>query len=553
MASLAPITGTLGLKRAAHLLRRATFGFTKSEMDDFAGKTISQAVDDLMQFPAIPTAPADGATGTTWNANGSIVASKGKITSWWLHQILDPDRNSTAFFKLTFLLHTCLTISLKEMIDNTSWYYHLRLLMTYAGGSYKTLVTKMTLDPAMGKFLDTGINVVGHANENYGRELLELFTVGKGPQVGPGNYTNYTEDDIREAAKVLTGFKTNTEWDNTTHYDPDTNFPRLKIKTSLHDSTDKQFSSIFGNRTITGTSTESGMLDELDQLVDMIFDQESLDMFIMKKVYRYYVSYIITPEIENDIIVPMAQTFRANNFEFRPVLTQLFNSAHFYDEDDSTVGDEIIGGMIKSPLELYLQTLKYFQAFVPDPNVDLLGLQEWLYNQVETHLTVMGMEIFSPPSVAGYEPMYQEPDYNRYWINASSLPQRYHYVYSRILNEENMSPVPYGNFNMLDFVEDPANIPPFNGGDSQGTPGPHEGPRIAEHLVRTLLEYLLPVMPDASRVEYFLNEALLDYMSFMTWEGEWDDYRASGNDSMVRPQLNRLFKAIIQSPEYQLG
>ena len=553
MASLAPITGTLGLKRAAHLLRRATFGFTKSDVEDLASKTVSKAVSDLMVFPTIPAAPVDGATGDTWKTSGVMAASKGKITAWWLYQILDPDRTSTAFYKLTFLLHTCLTISLKEMIDNTSWYYHLRLLMEYSGGSYKDLVKKMTLDPAMGKFLDTAINVVGHANENYGRELLELFTVGKGPQVGPGNYTNYTEEDIRQAAKVLTGFKTNTEWKNSDHFDPDTGFPRLKIKPNLHDTSDKTFSAVFKNKVIVGTSTEEGMLDEMDQLIEMIFGQEALDIFIVKKIYRYYVSYIITPEIESDIIIPLAKTFRQNNFEFRPVLTQLFNSQHFYDEDDSTTGDEIIGGMIKSPLELYLQTLKYFQAFMPDPSVDLLGLQEWFHNQVETHLTVMGMEIFSPPSVAGYEPMYQEPDYNRYWINASSLPQRYHYIYTRILNENNMEPVPYGNFNMLDFVEDPANIPPYNGTDQLGTPGPHEGARIATHLVETLLTYLMPVELDEDRKKYFIEEVLLDNISMMNWQFEWDDYRSSGDDSMVRPQLNKLFKAIVQSPEYQLG
>ena len=418
MASLAPITGTLGLKRAAHLLRRATFGSTKSEIDDFAGKTVSQAVSDLMLFPSIPDAPPNINSGITWNNNGTLAATKGEVTSWWLYQILDPAQSPTAFFKLTFLLHTCLTISLKEMIDNTSWYYHLRLLMTYAGGSYKTLTTKMTLDPAMGNFLDTAINVVGHANENYGRELLELFTVGKGPQLGPGNYTNYTEDDIREAAKVLTGFKTMNDWDNPSHRDPDTNFPRLQITPSLHDTSDKQFSSIFNNKIIAGTNTVSGMLDELSQLIDIIFEKEALELFIIRKVYRYYVSYIITPEIENDIIQPLAQTFRDNNFEFRPVLTQLFNSAHFYDEDDATQGDETLGGMIKSPLELYLQTLKFFQAYIPDPDLDLSGLHDWLYNKVQRHILQMGLEVFSPPSVAGYEPMYQEPDYNRYWINA---------------------------------------------------------------------------------------------------------------------------------------
>ena len=116
-----------------------------------------------------------------------------------------------------------------------------------------------------------------------------------------------------------------------------------------------------------------------------------------------------------------------------------------------------------------------------------------------------------------------------------------------------MEPIPYGNFNMLDFVEDPANIPPYDGNDLLGNPGPHEGARISEHLVKTLLDYLLPVELDQDRIDYFLDEVLLDNISMMSWQFEWDDYRASGDDSAIRPQLNKLYKAIIQSPEYQLG
>lgn len=553
MASLAPISGNLGADRASHLLRRATFGATRAEIESLATQSPAQAIGGLLTFPSIPAAPEDGNSGKTWDSKGKLLTGRPEINAWWLHQAIDPTKPKTAFFKLTFFLHTSATVSHKSNILATMWYYHLRLLMIHTDKSYKTLIRKMSVDNAMGEYLNIASNVAGHPNENYARELLELFTVGKGPQVGAGDYTNYTEDDIREAARILTGIQINKDWDNAALFDPNTSMPIMQPDPSKHDSGKKQFSYAFQDKIINGSSNASGMLNELDELIDMIFDSEAVSIFIIRKLYRYYVHYNITAEIEDDIIKPLASTFRNSGYLFKPVLEQLFMSEHFYDEDDQEKGDEIIGGLIKSPLELMLHSLIYFQAYIPDPSVDLDGLQSWLSILVQNKIRPMGMEVFAPSSVAGYEPMYQEPDFNRYWINASTLPYRYDYVYSEIVNHQHKSPLPYGKFNIIDFVEDPTNIPVFTGKDALGTQGPHEGARIASHLVSELVKYLLPTDLEPDRMSYFLNDLLLGQISEINWAFEWDNYKATGNEEMVRNQLEILVKGILQSPEFQLG
>ncbi|GAB4422692.1 MAG: hypothetical protein OHK0039_38870 [Bacteroidia bacterium] len=551
MASLTPITGSLGTARALHLVRRATFGASRAEIDAIATKTAAQAVAELLSSFAIPPAPLNTSTGITWRSTGEISATLPQINSWWLYLLMDPNRPPTAFHKITVFLHTCVTVNYETVADPTMWFYHLLLLMQHVDKSYKDLVRRVSVDNGMGVFLNLEQNVVGHPNENYARELLELFTVGKGPQIGPGNYTNYTEDDIREAARLLTGFRLNRDYNNASKRDPVTNQPLMQPSTSRHDSGNKQFSAAFQNRVIQGRSTAAGMLEEMDELIDMIFDQEAVSRFIMRKLYRYFVNYRITPEVETDIITPLAEEFRSNGYMLLPVLGILLQSEHFYDEDSSMTGDETIGALIKNPLELWMQTMRLFECYIPDMNTQRSAIYGWLHPW-QYYLFELGMDVFGPPSVAGYEPMYQEPDFNRYWLTATTLPLRYNYMYGRVLNANNTNPIPFGRFNMLDFVQNPENLPPYPGPDPMGNPGPHEGARIADYLVRTLVQYMFPITPDEDRIDYF-KTILLDGLSPINWMFEWDAYRNTGNANNIRPQLNKLFKALVQAPEYQMG
>ena len=553
MASIAPISGILGLERAAHLLRRATYGCTREEIEQFATLDIDTALNQLFDFPNEPPPPVDVNSGNVWASDGDILSDKRQIYSWFIYEILRPGVPPNTYYKLVFFLHTCLTVIASDAkLNQTNLYYHLKLLMMYADKSYKDLARKMTKDSAMGGFLDIASNKVGQPNENYGRELLELFTVGKGPQIGPGNYTNYTEGDIQEASRVLTGFVRNHSNEDERYFDPDTNMPVLRHKTGDHDPGDKQFSAAFQNRVISGRSTIAGMEEEVDELIDMIFDQNAVSEFICRKIYRFFVHYNITADIEDNIIQPLAKTFRDNNYLFVPVLTQLFKSQHFYDEDDNEIGDHVIGAMIKNPADLWLGALRFFKAYIPDIDLDLEGTRRWMKDDLYRGMELLGIAYLNPPSVAGYVPMYQEPNFLQGWISSSTLPYRYREMVRKIHTQNSDNPLKYGYMDIMNYVEDASNIPVFNGDDPMGNPGPHEGARIASHLVKNLLDFAFPVAVDDNRFSYFLDDLLLNNLSETTWMFEWDDYKATGDDSNVRPQLEKLYAGIVQSPEFQL-
>ena len=154
--------------------------------------------------------------------------------------------------------------------------YHM-LIRQHALGNFKQFVKDMTINPNMLLFLNGATNNVFFPNENYARELLELFTIGKGPQIGPGDYSNYTEDDIFEAAKILTGYyvdglRSDTLTDVSAVYNG-----------ILHDTSTKTLSYHFGNATITDNGA-----NEYGDLIDIIFQQNECANFICRKLYRYF-------------------------------------------------------------------------------------------------------------------------------------------------------------------------------------------------------------------------------------------------------------------------
>lgn len=553
MASLAPKTGLLGKRLAAHLLRRATFGPTRTEIDAFAEKTAQEAIDQLLIFPPLPPHPVDPETGITWlvngrgNGNSDNEDLKRIVNSWWLHTIFDPALPLSISQKIVFFLHTSFSTSLEVIDWSENHYYTLRLFMHYASGSYKELSKKICMDNGMNDYLDIGESRKGNPNENFAREFFELFTIGKGPQIGDGDYTNYTEDDIREAARLLTGFRRNDQWDNPLYYDPDTGLPQARPTISRHDETDKVFSHAFGEATIVGQATQQGMLQELDDFVEMIFAQPATALTICRRLYRFFVRRKISEEVELDIIQPLAQIMRDNDYSIAEAIRVLLASEHFYDEDNTDNSDQIVGSLIKSPLELQSGMIRFFRIPIPDPAVDPFEAYVSFYRWgIQTSLIEACFPLFAPPDVAGYEPCYQAPEYNRLWISAKSLPARY-----QIADEHLMGP-DITRIDVVGFVSNNENISDFDGPDPMGNIAIHPGARIAEHLVTELLEYLLPEPVSTQRYEYFLN-ILLDGLTTINWMNEWDNYIATQDDTAVRPQLAKLIRTILQSPEFQLG
>src|SRR5688572_20190338 len=227
---LAEISGALGLKRAAHLLRRATFGATKQQIDSYAALTPAQAITQLFrQALPNPVLPIDPKTGQTWvtitgdltDANSEDGDLQEFFKGWFIGQMMNPSLAYSAREKMVMFLHTHFT-TLQEKVNNSrALYFQNQLFRIFAldalnaspDVNIKELSVRISIDNAMLTLLDGTLNVKGSPNENYGRELLELYTIGRGLEgnvvgtpEGDGDYIVYKEEDVQAAAKVLSGW-----------------------------------------------------------------------------------------------------------------------------------------------------------------------------------------------------------------------------------------------------------------------------------------------------------------------------------------------------------
>jgi uncharacterized protein (DUF1800 family) len=583
--------GTLGTKRAAHLLRRATFGATKDQIDVFAALTPGQAIQQLYRqpLPAVPP-PVDPDTNEPWVITGVTDSDKMEFEyielfkRWFIGQMMSagvPAASSIPYSareKLVFFLHTHFTAIAEKINSSRALYYQTELFRLYALDAlvspvvpadklnFKELTKKVSVDNAMLRLLDGNLNVNGSPNENYARELLELYSIGRGlenslpPPTGAGDYIYFKEQDVQQAARVLSGF----DFDNSfSTLDPDTLLPRGRVRgsannASSHDNGIKEFSDRFID-TATGQPyiiqpnplllngsqpTEASALDEISQLVDMIYAQEETAWHICRKVYRFFVYHEITDAINTNVIAVMADTFRANNFKLQPVIENLLRSQHFY-EAAGGVADDKFGGIIKSPLDLVTGSLRFFQLPVPDMATDPQGFYETT-GEINNRLENQGMIFYQPFDVAGYDAYHQFPIYHRSWITVNYLANRYSFIRSLITaTEPGMLKV-----NVYTFVRNTIN---------------NSLAANARNLVIELAKYLLPVTDNltfdaanddtatitAERLNYFLVSFLsdIDPDPEAAWTNRWTNEVGIGT---MTSQLENLFNAMLQSPEYQL-
>jgi uncharacterized protein (DUF1800 family) len=582
---LAPFSGTLGYKRAAHLLHRANSGPTKEQIDSFSGLTAPQAVAFLFQEPLPdPVLPLDPATNKEWVLSGVTNANSGDndlqefFKGWFIGQFLGTNIDPsialayTTREKIVFFIHTVLT-AIQSKIDNSrSLYFQNQLFRLFAFDknkvakfNFKELTKKVTVDNAMLRLLDGELNVNGSPNENYARELMELFSIGRGlegsvpPITDPGDYYYYKELDVQQGARVLSGWKVDTTFST---LDIDTSLPRgivsgSSTNASAHDNGVKQFSDRFNNTIIqpnaallNGVSaTEASALDEISQLIEVIYAQPETAKNICRRIYRFFVYHDITLDIDNTIISEMADTFTANGFKLQPVLEELFQSQHFYDAAGG-VDDDNFGGVIKSPLDLMAGTMRMFSLSLPDPASSVQSFYDNT-NQLIRSLGFMGLNFYEPDDVAGYTAYHQWPIYQRNWISTNYLTQRYEFINELVSKNQGMPGAMA--IDLVGFVKNKF---------------PNAVASNARDLIIALAQYLLPLNDNltfttgadtnsgltAARMNYFLTAFLKSPQIDVDPEGMWTfRWNTTGYEmDVVQRQLELLFNAMMQSPEYQL-
>jgi uncharacterized protein (DUF1800 family) len=553
MPPLDKFTGQLGARNAAHLLRRATFGPTPSGIESFTSLNIDQAMEILFADVAPPSSPVDPQTGTTWlnpSATGSNSSQEDLIDYFLAWQLENYRTGGTSVReRIVWFLHTHMPTSREKVIRSESIYYQNALYRYYAFDSFKTLFRKICIDNAMLVYLDNGLNDAASPNENFAREMFELYSIGRGPQIAEGNYTNYTESDIRAAARVLTGYQADETYSNN---DADTGIPIGRLITTgsgvneianRHDPGSKQFSAAFQNRIIAPSALVDGYASrqaaeaELDDLIDMIFDQDETARFITRKIYRHFVYYRIDDEIETNIIRPLATQFKSSGYSLPSLIRTLLSSIHFFDTDNADNADDTRGAIIKSPIDLIIGVCRLFDINFPAASSTLYktvyqeGLIDAVYRQ--------GLDLYKPFDVAGYDAYYQFPSFNRSWITPYNLAYRYQFA-DRIMSGTNHQGNPLGiQLDILSWVQDTANI---------------SDPSDASILVSRLIELLFPFTIKSDREAFFRDQVLLDGLYASAWTDEWNSYLSDPGTfgASVRSTLENLLRALMQSPEFQL-
>ncbi len=421
VSGLTTYDGQWTYNEVAHLLKRTMFGAKKQDVDHFLSLSVNDAVDELINNtrpvspPVRDYGPVDDINGTvvddpgvvigeTWvnefnkiiqNANTRSQINHARIDSlrkWWAGLIINQQR--TIEEKMVLFWHHHFSVQREEVNNANYLYTHHDLLRRNVLGNVRELTKLVTIDAAMLVHLNGYLNSKRAPDENYARELQELFTVGK------GDNSLYTEEDVREAARVLTGWRINSQ----------TLVPYCD--TGNHDTGSKTFSSFYNNTTISGSS--DGMT-EIDQFINMIFATEECSKFICRKLYKWFVYYQIDDDTENNVISPLAEIFRNNNFEVKPVLKALLTSEHFFDKANQSCH-------IKSPLDFMIGTLREFNVPFPDYTDYVNGYP--LFYSLFKKSAEMQQELFQPPDVSGWPSYYQEPMFHELWVNSNSLPKR---------------------------------------------------------------------------------------------------------------------------------
>ncbi len=529
LSGINPYAGQWTTNEVIHLLKRTMFGAKKADVDYFLGRTLNQSVDELMNPTAPnPTPPVKEyvtstqpgtpdtniAQGTTWvndiNNDGTVQSQRrGSYKKWWTGVMVNQDRSIKEKMMMFWVDHFGNEAS---DVGNANWVYkqHTTIRQNVLG-NFKQMVRDITIDYAMLRYLNGYLNTSTAPDENYGRELQELFTLGKGPD------SKYTEGDVKEAAKVLTGWRVNGA-NYTTFFDP-----------TRHSTANKQFSSFYNNTIITGrTGATAGDL-ELNDLLNMIFAQNEVAKFLVRKFYRWFVYYEIDAATEANVITPLADIFRSSNYDIKAVLTTLFKSEHFFDIANQ-------GCVIKTPMDVVIGSMREFEVNMPLATDWDTNYGHW--NTLYSWMINMGVNLHDPPNVAGMPAYYQEPAFHEIWINTDSLPKR-----NQFTDVMTNSGYLRNGFRMqFDFTKIARNF------SNPGNPN---------DLLKDALNYFyrIQVSPQTMaqmKTQMLLSNQLYDYY----WTNAWSAYISNPttpNFNTVNTRLKDLFRYIMNLSEYQLS
>jgi uncharacterized protein (DUF1800 family) len=359
--------------KARHLLFRAGFGGSPAEVEKLCALGLDKAVDQLVDYQKTadvetplkvepPPEPnreelrklsPEQKQKVVQQARRRDQDQMREIKDWWVRRMFQSPHPLEE--KLVLFWHGHFATEFRTVRNSYAMYLQQKLFRDHAAGNFGKLLHGIVHDPAMLRYLDNNRNVKGRPNENLAREIMELFSLGEG---------NYSEKDIKEAARALTGYT----------FRRDGTFQFVSV---AHDS---------GEKTIFG---KNGDFDG-DELVDLLLEQPACPKFIAKKLFVYFVH-----ENPDEKTVQALANVLKNNYELRPLLKTMFKSQEFY-------SDVAMGKQVKSPAQLVVGSVRSLGLKNADPTAAGFAMR------------MMGQDLFEPPNVKGWEE-------GRAWINSNTL------------------------------------------------------------------------------------------------------------------------------------
>ncbi|MEZ6125854.1 MAG: DUF1800 domain-containing protein [Planctomycetaceae bacterium] len=325
---------------AAHLFRRAGFGATADELQEAVRKSPAEVIEQLVS----------GVEDSTWQQQMNTLADSAvatgnvrQLSAWWAYRMLTTPVHLIE--KMTLFWHGHFATSAAKVQDAELMLQQNQLLRTHALGDFSALVQEISRDPAMLLYLDSATNRKAHPNENYAREIMELFCLGEG---------NYTETDIRELARCFTGWEVRRE--------------RFRFNAYQHDS---------GEKTILG---QTGRFSGEDG-VRIVVAQPTAPEFLVSKLIRYFL--FDEPAASPQLIAPLADLMRNSGMQIAPVIRRMLGSRLFFSPWSRA-------RKIRSPVELSIGFLRTLQG-----SVNTFELAD--------HLEALGQGLLYPPSVKGWD------------------------------------------------------------------------------------------------------------------------------------------------------
>jgi uncharacterized protein (DUF1800 family) len=549
--SLAPYTGPWTEIEAAHLLKRTHFGAKVADINTIKALSVSVAVEKMLTFPAKPSLP----TPTPVNFYNSILADTNGIAlnaDYTKDNFTNYDNSTLEFYrtigimrwqwgvylsdavhareKLTDFWHHFIPINHSAVGGNATnghsmIYDYREILRNNCLGNFKTLIKAIAKSQAMLIYLGGQESTPETPNENFARELFELFTVGK-----ENNQANqkYTEVDIQSAAKIFSGWRME---DYILPYAQ----REVAFNPDYHNQEAKVFSSNFANTTIANQAGADGA-NEFDLFFNMLFANQGLTIakYISRKIYRYFVYYEIDAPTEAAVITPMANLFVSGNWEIKPVITLLFKSEHFFDASNR-------GVMIKSPIDYIVGMNRTFLVNTTT-NLGPVVVENQYYIYEYHQYTSMGMEqgIGEVPNVSGWKAYYQSPTYYQNWITSSTIQARELYINYLFYGIDI-----YGVVMVIDPI---LYVQQF----------PQAIILVPDTLINAIIAHLLPFDLNATyKADILKKDNLLNFQENPDyWSNAWTRYLAMPTDQtrkdLVEQRLRALLTAILKLAEFQL-